>query len=76
MKNNIVDWQTITNFVVDAFGAIPVCILAAAIVYGKDYWFQSLKAKDSLLDKRNFLIYNFYWRLEKRCNRKIASFLF
>ena len=45
MKNNIVDWQTITNFVVDAFGAIPVCILAAAIVYGKDYWLPKFKGK-------------------------------
>lgn len=45
MKNNIVDWQTITNFVVDAFGAIPVCILVAAIVYGKDYWLPKFKGK-------------------------------
>lgn len=31
--------------ILDAFGAIPVCILAEIIVYGKDYWLPKFKGK-------------------------------
>lgn len=31
--------------ILDAFGAIPVCILAELITYGKDYWLPKFKGK-------------------------------
>ena len=31
---------------VDVFAAVPVCLLAEALVYGRDYWLPRFRRKD------------------------------